>query len=98
MLERYFKKKEQERFKKRGWIIIQLVAGPGVPSGFPDTLFLAPNGYHCFVEWKKSEDAKKQPLQPYWNAKLNGMKHDTFFAEPENIQEILSKILKKGSL
>lgn len=98
MLERDFKRKEQEKLKEKGWVIIQFVAGPGVPKCFPDTILLAPNGYHCLIEWKKSEDAKKQPLQPYWNAKLNGMKHDTFFAEPENIQEILSKILKKGSL
>lgn len=98
MLERDFKRKEQERFKKRGWVVIQLVAGSGLPIGFPDTLFLAPNGYRCFVEWKKSKNAKHQPLQDIWNQKLNNMSHDSFFIYPENAEEVLSIIFKKGEI
>ena len=86
MLESQFKKKIQTEMKKGGWVFIQLVAGT-VPVGFPDTLCLSPTGEHFFVEWKKSKNAKKQPLQDYWNNKLNDMGHDAWFVYPENIEE-----------
>lgn len=87
MLERNFKKKTQDDLKKQGWVFIQLVADASIPMGFPDTLCLSPTGYHCFVEWKQSEKAKKQPLQKYWNKKLNNMGHDTQFVSPESVEK-----------
>ena len=87
MLESTFKKKEREAFEKLGWKFITLEPGAGVPQGWPDTLVLSPTGYHCFVEWKKSATAEKQPLQDYWNKKLNEMGRDAFFVYPENIND-----------
>jgi len=86
MLERNFKKKYQDELKKQGWVFIQLVAGAGIPQGFPDTLCLSPTGYTCFVEWKTSATAKRQPLQEYWYQTLNNMGHDSFFVYPENVE------------
>ena len=87
MLERNFKKKQQDDLKELGWLFIQLVADSGVPTGFPDTLCLSPTGGHFFVEWKKSAHAKHQPLQGYWINKLNNMGHDAQFVFPENSEE-----------
>ena len=87
MLESQFKKKEREYFEKLGWKFITLEPGGGVPQGFPDTLVISPTGYHCFVEWKKSATAERQPLQEYWNIKLNSMGHDAFFVDPTNVLE-----------
>ena len=97
MLERNFKSKQKEDFEKMGWIFIQLVADSGVPMGFPDTLCLSPTGYACYVEWKKSKDAKKQPLQRYWNKKLNSMGHDAFFVYPENVEEWKNEVIYKSN-
>lgn len=93
MLESQFKKKQREYFEKLGWKFIVFDPGAGVPRGFPDTLCVSPNGYHCFVEWKKSKDAKKQPLQEYWNKWLNENKHDAFFVYPENGGEWRDRIV-----
>lgn len=87
MLESQFKKKQRKDFMELGWIFIQLEPGAGVPKGFPDTECISPTGYHCYVEWKKSKNAKKQPLQQYWNTKLNDMGHDAFFVSPSNVEE-----------
>lgn len=90
MLERDFKKKIQKEFTSRGWIVVQLVAGAGIPMGFPDTLLLSPHGLHVFVEWKARKGAKRQPLQEYWVNKLNIMGHDAMFIYPENVEELLA--------
>lgn len=96
MLERNFKKKQQEDLSAMGWVFIQLVADSGIPMGFPDTEAIAPNGYHCYVEWKKSKNAKKQPLQKYWHDKLNQMGHDAFFVYPENVDKWRFEMITKG--
>lgn len=96
MLERDFKKKVQNELKKDGWMFIQLVADSSIPMGFQDTLVLSPTSYHCFVEWKKSEFAKKQPLQEYWNKKLNSMGHDAFFVFPENKDEWREHVISES--
>ena len=92
MLERNFKKKVQNELKKEGWVFIQLVAGASIPTGFPDTLALSPNGKTHFVEWKKSKNAEHQPLQDYWNEKLNNMGHDAWFVYPTNVKEWLEHV------
>lgn len=92
MLEKNFKKRVQKSLEREGWMFIQLVANSGVPMGFPDTLCLSPDGYICFVEWKNSATAKRQPLQEYWVKELNSMGHDAFFVYPENEQKWKSQI------
>jgi hypothetical protein len=96
MLESTFKTKQREDFEKMGWKFIVLDPGAGVPQGFPDTLCISPTGYHCYVEWKKSKSSKKQPLQEYWNKKLNSMGHDAFFVYPENVEEWRGHIIQKS--
>lgn len=96
MLESKFKSKQKEEFEKLGWVFITLDPGGGVPNGFPDTLCLAPNSYKCFVEWKKAKTSKKQPLQQYWNDRLNSMGHDAWFVYPQNVNEFRASVLKKG--
>jgi hypothetical protein len=96
MLERDFKKKVREDFEKLGWVFIVLDPGGGVPMGFPDTECISPTGYHCYVEWKKSKNAKKQPLQEYWNKKLNSMGHDAWFVYPENVEEWRNAVIRNS--
>lgn len=96
MLERNFKKKQQDDLREQGWLFIQLIADASIPMGFPDTLCLSPTGYSCFVEWKKSEFAERQPLQQYWNKKLNSMGHDAFFVYPENKEEWCGRIVSES--
>ena len=96
MLESQFKKKEREYFEKLGWKFITLEPGAGVPQGWPDTLVLSPTGYHCFVEWKKSATAERQPLQDYWNKKLNEMGHDALFVYPEIKEEYREHLIRNS--
>lgn len=94
MLESKFKTKQREEFEKLGWKFVQFSNEAG--RGFPDTLCLAPNGYHCFVEWKQARTSKKQPLQQFWHDKLNEMGHDAFFVSPENVDAWRHEVLYKG--
>jgi hypothetical protein len=98
MLEKNFKKKIQDEMKVDGWIFIQLVAGAGIPRGFPDTLCLSPTGYSCYVEWKKSSTAKHQPLQGWWIDKLNNMGHEAQFVSPENVEDWRDRTIKKSQI
>ena len=81
MLERRFKQKVKRKHKD--WIFIELIPGAGVPMGFPDTLAIKPDGTCAFIEWKRSKNAQKQPLQQYWHDKLKEMQHDVMFISPE---------------
>ena len=96
MLEKNFKKKQQEELTAAGWVFIQLVADSGIPMGFPDTLCLSPTGYSCYVEWKKSAKSKHQPLQDYWINKLNSMGHDAQFVFPENVESWKQDAINKS--
>lgn len=96
MLESQFKKKQRQYFEELGWKFITLEPGGGVPQGLPDTLVISPTGYHCFVEWKKSATAERQPLQDYWNIRLNEMGHDAFFVSPENVLDWREDAIQKS--
>ncbi len=96
MLESKFKLKERQFFEARGWKFITLDPGAGVPKGFPDTLCIAPNGYSCYVEWKKNKNAKRQGLQEYWNGWLNRREHDASFVYPENVDIWREEVMRKG--
>lgn len=88
-MEKDFKAKIQNQLKKQGCVIIQNVAGAGVPTGFPDTTIISPFGKVYFVEWKKTTNAKKQPLQEAQIARLRKMGHSASFVYPENVGEWL---------
>lgn len=94
MLESELKSNQRKDFEKLGWKFIQF--GNDAPTGFPDTLCIAPNGYSCYAEWKKHKNAKKQPLQDWWNEWLNKRGHDAFFVYPENVNQWRAEVLKKG--
>jgi hypothetical protein len=94
MLESKLKTDQRKHFEKLGWVFVQF--GNDAPTGFPDTICLAPNGYRCFVEWKKSKTSKKQPLQQYWHDKLNAMGQETWWVYPQNINEWRDRMLKNG--
>lgn len=94
MLESKFKSDQRKHFEKLGWVFVQF--GNDAPTGFPDTLCLAPNGYHCFVEWKKARTSKRQPLQQYWHDKLNTMGHDAWFVFPQNVNEWRDRMFRNG--
>lgn len=96
MIESQFKQNIREDFEGIGWKFIVLDPGGGVPMGFPDTLCLSPTGYACYVEWKKAKNAKKQPLQKYWNKKLNSMGHDAFFVYPECVEEWRDYVVRES--
>ena len=85
MLESKLKSDQRKHYEKLGWKFIQF--GNDAPTGFPDTLCLSPVGNTCFVEWKKTKNAKRQPLQEHWNEKLNDMGHEAWFVYPENLEE-----------
>ena len=95
MLERNFKTKYQKRWKERGFVIVQNVAGAGTPKGFPDTTVISPFGETFYIEWKISRTARRQPLQEYWIDRLTKMKQKAWFVYPENIGEIDSEIIRK---
>lgn len=97
MLESKFKTNERINFERLGWKFITLDPGGGVPTGFPDTLVLSPNGYACYTEWKKTKRAKRTPLQAYWHQQLKDMGHDVFFVYPENVNEWREEVLRKGA-
>ena len=77
--------------KSKGFVVIKLSATPGVPSGIPDVLFLLDGGGWGFLEVKSGPNARFQPLQKHWLAKLD----DMFFARavwPENWDFIKKEI------
>ncbi len=62
--------------ERRGGKLLKFVS-PG-NKGVPDRLLLLSNGYHAFVEFKREEKAKDQPLQEYWQHWLNTRMHDAY--------------------
>ena len=92
MLEKNFKSKIQKQLKAEGFVIIQNVASAGIPTGFPDTTIFSPTGKTYLVEWKKNKNARHQPLQDLWIAKLTKMGHNAQFVYPENSERWLSEI------
>ena len=55
--------------KKLGIIVLKLALLGG--GGFPDHTFIK-DGKVGFLEYKKDEKSRFQPLQKYWLKKLNG--------------------------
>lgn len=65
-------------------------AGAGVPTGTSD-IFFCIEGFYGFIEVKKSEKARFQPLQPEFLEKMNGWSWARA-VWPENWLEIKSEL------
>ena len=61
-------------------------------QGIPDWTILYKNKW-AVLEAKKEKNAKKQPNQPYYVEKLNGMSYSSF-VYPENKDQVLSELDK----
>lgn len=98
MLESQFKKKVREILLKEGFVLVQNVAGDGVPTSFPDTTIISPFGVTFYVEFKRSQAAyeaggssEHQQKQEYWIWKLTEMGHNAQFVYPENLERWLNE-------
>lgn len=56
--------------KSKGCIVYKLQAGPGIPQGAPDVLFLL-EGFYGAIELKATKRSKFQPHQKETIEKLN---------------------------
>ena len=65
VLEKVIEQRTCHVLKAKGFISIKLVGLKGIP----DRLFIAPNGFMFFVEFK-SETGKLSPHQIWWHEKL----------------------------
>lgn len=59
-------------------------------QGIPDWTILYKDKW-AVLEAKKDKNAKKQPNQPYYVEKLNGMSYSSF-VYPENKDQVLSEL------
>ena len=62
--------------ERRGGKLLKFVS-PG-NKGVPDRILLMPSGFMAFVEFKKTEKAKDQPLQNWWQDWLNNHGHPAY--------------------
>lgn len=61
---------------------------PNYIQGVPDLSIFFPDGRWAMIECKKSQNAKRQPNQPYYVKMLDEMGFARF-AHPENKEEVL---------
>ncbi len=90
MLENKFKTKLKKEIEKRfpGSMVLHL--DPNEVQGIPDLIVLYKNRW-AVLEGKKSENAKKQPNQPYYVEKMNEMSFARFIC-PANKEEVLNEL------
>lgn len=93
MKESDFKTSFQKKLKKeiKPLAILQYKQDSTTVKGFPDTIVIL-EGITIFIEFKKSKNAKFQPLQKEWIKKLNDNNHFSFICFPENQNEVLEEI------
>ena len=61
-------------------------------KGFPDTIILGPEAVTIYIEFKKSKNAKFQPLQKEWGEKLKERNFLYYCVYPENAEQVLSEL------
>lgn len=88
--EATFEKKVVKHLKDKGCVVIKMQAGPGVPKGFPDRLFLK-EGFWGTFEIKASKKSKYQPLQKERIGQLDEMSYSRA-VYPENWEEIKAEL------
>ena len=91
-LESQFQKELIDEIKERYPGCIAIKNDSGYIQGFPDWTILYKDKW-AVLEAKKEKNAKKQPNQPYYVEKLDGMSFSRF-VYPENKEEVLSELQK----
>lgn len=92
MKEADFKKKFCNKLKKKGCTVLQYEQNATTVTGFPDTIVLLPEGLTIFIEFKRSKNARFQPLQKEWGQKLLDREFFWYVCYPENADEVMKQI------
>lgn len=88
-----FKASFQRKLKRsvKPIAVLQYEQNAKTVKGFPDCIVVL-EGVTVFLEYKRSKNAKFQPLQKEWNQRLNDAGHFSFIVYPENADEVLDEI------
>lgn len=89
-LESKFQKELMDEIRKQYPGCVILKNDSSYIQGFPDWTILYKNKW-AVLEAKRSRTADKQPNQPYYVDKLNGMSYSRF-VYPENKDEVLQEL------
>lgn len=73
MAESSFQSKVAKHYRQKGCYVIVVTVVPGVPTGCPDIIVLAPSGKWFTLECKQSASSPFRPLQEPTIAKLDRM-------------------------
>lgn len=91
-LESKFQKELMDEIRERFPGCVILKNDSGYIQGFPDWTILYKDKW-AVLEAKREKNAAKQPNQPYYVEKLNGMSFSRF-VYPENKEEVLRELSK----
>lgn len=91
-LESKFQKELMDEIRARFPGCVILKNDSGYIQGFPDWTILYKDKW-AVLEAKREKNAAKQPNQPYYVEKLNGMSFSRF-VYPENKEEVLRELSK----
>jgi hypothetical protein len=84
--------------KKLGATPIRMVFRPGVTAGWPDVLFLFPNGVSVWVEFK-APGKKPSPLQQYRIRELRGLGQHVYVCDNfDTARETLTRVMEGSPL
>lgn len=96
MLEGEYKtqltKRIYRRFGENNCVVVRMDSA--LKQGIPDMAILFVGGFWATLEAKTSSNAKRQPNQPYWVARLDVMCFSAFIY-PENEEAILNDLQQK---
>lgn len=88
--EAKFQSKIVKHLRSKGFWVMKLKPGFGVPAGTAD-IFFCKEGFYGWLEVKASKKAKKQPGQEAFIAKMAAWSYARF-VYPENWEEIKAEI------